>query len=58
MANRDLKMKPQNIDKDSWFYEEAGGIEIHKDYPGEPIPHLVLKIPWSKLRGAVAHKDK
>jgi len=50
--------KPQDIDSETWYYEEASGIEvIHwtKDDSGK-WRTIHIKIPWRMLSASLARK--
>lgn len=52
MADKHLKREPQRTKaKDWWWYEEPRGIMVVHD-------GLVMLIPWSILRNALARKDR
>lgn len=55
MSNKHLSRKPQNINRESWYYEEPSGIEIIYQV-GNNFYHI--NIPWRKLRNSLKRKDK
>lgn len=61
MANKDLKLSPQNIDPFWWWYEEPSGIHIiheMRDKNGRFIETQQRCIPWDSVRAALRRKDK
>lgn len=53
-----LSSKPQNIDLETWYYEEQSGIEVvhwTKDDNGKRRA-IHIKIPWRMLSDSLARK--
>jgi len=48
-----LSMSPQNIQDDTWYYEESYGLDIIHELPERPGKPLHIKIPWRKLEASV-----
>lgn len=60
MANKHLSPKPKKINPNAWWYEESHGISVmHEVYSnGRHVRTDKLKIPWHKIRKALARKDR
>ncbi|MHC4346343.1 MAG: hypothetical protein ACYSUP_16840 [Planctomycetota bacterium] len=53
MANKDLKLKPTDLDDGSiWYYETAAGIELWN------ARRLLGTITWRKMRAMLKRKDE
>lgn len=56
MSKHHLQLKPHNVTKDFWWYEDVPGISICF---GDQISGVInRKIRWSSLRAALKRKDK
>lgn len=62
MANKNLSRKPMNIDKNNWYYEEPGYINLIHIPEGPELTiskkAVHVKISWRKLRASLNRKDK
>ncbi len=45
----ELSYRPQNISKETWYYEEHGGLEVIHELPERIGQPLHIKIPWRKV---------
>lgn len=61
-ARPPISGKPHDLTPDAWFYDARGGIEItHWVTAGVDKGHrqaAFVKIPWAKLRAALARNGK
>ena len=44
--------KPQELNEDTWYYEQKDGIEIWNCHG------LLAKVSWNKIRTSLARHDK
>lgn len=52
-----MRLSPQNVNEDCWYYEEPKGICVVLH--GETNQGcLIATIPWKMLRGSLKRKDK
>lgn len=52
--------RPRNVD-DVWWYEDRDGLEFyteHRDAKGAWVRTVVFRVPWSRLRDALARFDR
>jgi hypothetical protein len=57
--SKPISLKPQNISKDEWYYEETKGLCMVVKYPG--IAHdetRTFYISWKKLEATMARYRK
>jgi len=56
MSNKDLWLKPHDINTNFWWYEDAQGLAVV--FYNKKVGSIVQKIPWRSLRNALKRKDK
>lgn len=57
MGNKDLSLKPHDIDKNTWWYEEPAGIHIvHREGDGGNTTAVHLVIRWESVKAALKRK--
>jgi len=56
---KELSRSPQNINGNTWYYEENDGIHIIHSFNGPNLPMVVqIKIPYKKLRATMKRLNK
>lgn len=61
MASMNLLRAPTDVDDNTWFYEEMGGLlVVHQviDNSGQHLSTDTFTIPWRKIQAALKRRGK
>ena len=56
MADKHLHLRPHNVTKQFWWYEDRKGLTICSEINGHSF--IVGDIPWRSIRAALKRKDR